>query len=419
MTLGRDGSLRVLVLSRNYPNNVTELLGVWVRSLVRQSATFCQVKVVSPVPYCPRVPGFPEQYARFRRVERRRWDGGIESFHPRFISGPGYSTHTIESLLYLAAIRPTVEAVRREFPFDLIHAHFTYPDGVVAAHLARRYGIPVVITEHSPWSPWMDEYPIVRPRAIRAAKQSACHIAVSESVRRTVEHFAGKMENLAVIPCGVDGSVFTLPPDAQPRDPDQILFVGAIRRVKGVDILLRAVRILADRGRPTRLIVVGEAFYDSYRQEELRVKKMVGDLDIGDRVRFVGGQLPPDLVRSMQKSAALVLPSRAESLGMVLVEALACGTPVVATRCGGPEEIVNDRVGLLVPPEDPEALARGIEHVLDRRHTYDPVRLRAHALEKFGLEGVGERLKHVYQEAVRRHQERGEAKIVDAAGVAG
>ena len=413
VTPWRDRSLRVLVLSRNYPNNVTELLGLWVRGLVRESAKFCQVKVISPVPYCPLFPGLPEKYARFRRVERRQWDSGIESFHPRFISGPGYSTHTIEWLLHLAAIRSTVDALHRKFPFDLIHAHVTYPDGVVAAHVAGRYGLPVVITEHNPWSPWMDEYPSVRRRAIWAAKQTACQIAVSESVRRTVEQFAGKMENLVVIPCGVDGSVFTLPSDGQARDPNQILFVGAIRPVKGVDILLRALRILADRGRQTRLILVGEAYYGSYRQEELRVKKMVGDLDVGDRVQFVGKQLPPDLVRSVQKSAALVLPSRAESLGMVLVEALACGTPVVATRCGGPEEIVNDRVGLLVSPEDPEALARGIEHVLDRRHTYDPVRLRAHALEKFGLESVGERLKHVYQEAMRRHQQGGEAKSVD------
>jgi glycosyltransferase involved in cell wall biosynthesis len=255
----------------------------------------------------------------------------------------------------------------------------------------------------------MSTYHGVRRRAIRAARQSASFIVVSEYVRRTVEQFAGNLDNLVVIPCSVDGSEFTLRDQARRRDPNQILFVGAIRPVKGVDVLLRAVRLLADRGHQTHLVLVGEAYYGSYQKEEHQLKRMVIDLGLADRVRFVGKQVPPTLVHSMQESAALVLPSRAESLGMVLVEALACGTPVVATRCGGPEEVVNDRVGVLVPPEDPEALASGIEHVLDNGSGYDPVQLRAHALERFGAESVGERLRQVYEDAVRLHGERGEA----------
>lgn len=402
-------TLRLLVLSRAYPNNVTELMGLWVQGLVRQCAQTCQIKVISPSPYCPPLPHLPENYARFRRVVRHRWDGPVEVFHPRFVLGPGYSTHNFEWLLYYAGIHRTVARLRRNFPFDLIHAHFTYPDGIVAAHLGRRYRVPVVITEQNPWGPWMDEYPKVRDRAIWAARQSACHIAISQSVRSTIEHFAGKMENLIVIPDGVNSSEFSMPADQNGRIPDQIVFVGAVRPVKGVDVLLRAMRILEDSGRRVNLVLVGEAFFGAYRQEELRLQRMVVELDLQDRVRFAGKQPLPELVRYMQQSAALVLPSRAESLGMVLVEALACGTPVVATRCGGPEDIVNDRVGVLVPPEDPGALARGIERVLDHRTDYDPATLRAHALENFGLESVGTRLTHVYQQAIEGYKERGKA----------
>ena len=94
-------------------------------------------------------------------------------------------------------------------------------------------------------------------------------------------------------------------------------------------------------------------------------------------------------------------PSRRESLGMVLAEALACGTPVVATRAGGPEDIVTPDVGVLVPTEDPEALAAGIADVLDTRQRFDPVRLREHALERFGLEAVHRQVAALYAEAVR------------------
>jgi len=394
--------LRVLVLSRSYPNNITELLGLWVQGLVRQSAQFCELKVVSPVPYCPPFPSMPENYARFRRVVRRRWDDGVEILHPRFLVGPGYSTHQIEWLLYDAAIRKSVASMRQNFPFELIHAHFTYPDGVVAARLGRRYGVPVVITEQNPWRPWMDLYPSVRRRAIWAARQSAAQIAISQAVRETIERYTGHLPQLTVIPDGVDGAVFRLPEDGAKRSRDQILFVGAIRPVKGVDVLLQAVRVLASRGRNVNLLLIGEAYYGRYRQEELRLRKLTGELNLQDRVRFAGKQPFPELVRQMQQSAALILPSRAESLGMVLVEALACGTPVVATRCGGPEDIVNEQVGTLVPPENPEALANGIEYVLNQQADYDPVKLRAHALENFGLELVGRRLADVYHEAVWR-----------------
>ncbi len=393
--------LRVLVLSRNYPNNIMQVLGLWVRNVVRESAKFCELKVVSPVPYSPPLPGLAENYARFRRIERRRWDGRIESIYPRMLVGPGRTTFPYEWRLYLRAVGSTVRALRREFPFDVIHAHFTYPDGVAAASLGQRWGVPVVITEHNSWLPWMNEFPGVRVRSIAAVKQSACLIAVSESVRNTVAHVVGSgNHNLSVISDGVDPAEFTLPDPSHRRDPHQLLFVGAIRPIKGLDVLLRALRVLADRGRKERLLVVGEAFYGAYHQEEVRLKRLVQDLGIADRVQFVGKQLPPQLALTMGRSAVLVLPSRIEAFGLVLVEALACGTPVVATRSGGPEEIVNGRVGVLVPPEDPEALASGIEQVLDRRDSFDPRELRAHALEKFGIESVGERLKRVYQDAV-------------------
>lgn len=395
----RADAPRVLVLSRNYPNNVTDVLGLWVRSLTRHAARFCHVKVVAPVPYCPPLPGVPENYARFRRVGWRESDDGVECLHPRFILGPGYSTYTVEWRLYLAGIQATVDGMRRDFPFDLIHAHFTYPDGVVATKLAERYGVPVVITEHNLWTPWMADYPSVQRRAVAAAKKSGCFIAVSESVRRSVEHFAGPIPQTVVIPCAIDGAEFTLTPDAR-HVPNRILFVGATRPIKGVDILLHALRRLVDAGRQVTLMIVGEAFYSSYQREEARLRKLVVDLGLVDRVQFTGKQRPPELVRTMQSSAALVLPSRAESLGMVLIEALACGTPVVATRCGGPEEIVNDRVGVLVPIEDPGALACGIAQVLDRRSAFDPRELRAHAITNFGLDAIGRRLEEVYVDAV-------------------
>jgi len=322
-------------------------------------------------------------------------------------------------MLYYAAIRRSVDALRREFPFDLIHAHFTYPDGVVATRLGQRYRVPVIVTEHIPWDVWVGKYPKVLRRATQTVGQCAYHISVSQSVRRTVEQCTGTRENLVVVPNGVDGSLFAPAGSGPRRIRNQLLFAGAVRPIKGVDLLLRSLRLLADRGYDARLLLVGEAFYGSYKKEEVRLQQMTRDLGLQDRVNFAGKKSPSELAAHMRESALLVLPSRAESFGMVLVEALACGTPVVATRCGGPEDIVTSQVGVLVPPEDPAALAQGIRHVLDHGANYDPARLRAHAVENFGLEPVGNRIAQLYREAVRSFHGQSGANVAEGASLAG
>jgi glycosyltransferase involved in cell wall biosynthesis len=314
--------------------------------------------------------------------------------------GLGYSLHNFESATYHLAVRRLVGRLRRRFPFDLVHAHFAYPDGVVAARIARRYGVPLVITEQVPWRPWMDDYPLVRRQGLQAVRESAFLIAISRSVRDSITHFTGNLPNLRIIPDGVDGSIFQSAPAGVRVLPNQVLFVGVARPLKGVDILLRAMRLLVNRGSPAKLLLVGGSFYQAYRREYERLQRLAQELDLTSYVNFAGEKPLPELVRHMQESAVLVLPSRAESFGAVLVEALACGTPVVATRCGGPEDIVTDDVGILVPPENPEALAAAIQRVLSQRNRYDPARLRAYALERFSWDRIAQQTVQLYHQAV-------------------
>src|SRR5262249_1769382 len=160
---------------------------------------------------------------------------------------------------YYIAILRLVARLRKDFPFDLIHAHYSYPDGWVAARLGRRFGLPVIITEQNPWKPWMEDYPLVRKQAIWAARQCDFHIAISKVVRDEIADFVDQSEKLRVIPDGIDTSVFAPPSAATRIRKKQILFVGIIRPVKGVDILLKALRLLANRGRQEKLVFIGES----------------------------------------------------------------------------------------------------------------------------------------------------------------
>ncbi len=394
--------LKVLVLSRNYPNDVMPVMGLWVEGLVRYCAGLCDIRVVAPVPYCPPFPGLSESYTRFRRIPPRETRQGVDILHPRFLLPPGYAFHGLESIPYYWSAAGCIDRLRRDFDFDIIHAHFSFPDGCVAARLGRRYGVPVIITEQAPWRPWMDDYKLARRQALWAACRSAFHIAISRSVRDEIVHFAGHSDRLRVIPDGVDTSVFTLPRNGIRRLSNRILFVGVVRPAKGVDVLLRALRLLNDRGRVVELAMVGDPYYQAYRKEYDRLRRLVSELGLDAQVEFAGRKSEDELVRYMQESALLVLPSRKESLGMVLAEAISCGTPVVATRCGGPEDIVNDQVGVLVPTENPEALADGIAHVLDRRAQYDPEHLHRYIEENFSWESVARRVMPLYTEAVSR-----------------
>lgn len=388
----------MLVLSRAYPNEVLPTLGLWVEQPTVRLAETCDVRVVSPVPWCPPLPeaGPLAQYARFRRVSRSEHRNGIEVQHPRFVVGPGTSLYPLEARAYDLGVRRTVERLHRERPFDLIHAHFIYPDGVVAHRLSQRLEIPFVVSEHAPWTGWLDRRGVAR-QALPAARAAAAILAVSTSVERSIRSYAGNQPRVEVVPVGVDGGRFRLRPDLE-RRADQILFVGFLNYVKGVDVLLRAVRLLADHGLPGRVLFVGGSFYRNTRLQEEKLRALAARLELGDRVAFLGRRLPGEVAALMAESAVVVLPSRAESFGAVLVEALACGTPVVATRCGGPEDIVTPDVGVLVPVDDVQALANALTAVLDDGERYRPESLRESAVRDFGWPSLVERILDVYED---------------------
>lgn len=387
---------RILVLARSYPNNLLPELGLWVKQLVHHCTGSCELKVISPVPYFPAVKGV-EKYSRFRNIVRHSVEDGVEVYHPRFLVGLGRSLYLTEAFSYYLGVRKTIDKLHRESAFDLIHAHFTFPDGVVAAWIGRYYKIPVIITEHAPWKPnWMDKNALVRWQALWAARKSAYLIAVSNSVKDTIVHFTGEPEKVRIIPIGVDRSIFIAPRNGDRPGKNQILYVGFINFNKGIDILLKAFKSILKKRPDTKLVMVGGGFYNDTMKQEKRLCAMAKNMGLDGQVKFTGIKSPVEVAQYMRESALLVLPSRAESFGAVIVEALASGIPVVGTRCGGPEDIINEEVGVLVPKEDDNALAAGIESVLDNRHNYDPARLRAYALEEFGWDSVARRTIDLY-----------------------
>lgn len=388
---GESRRARVLVLSRNYPSVRWPGRGLWARRLVEAGADCAEPTVIAPVPWALPWAGHPRGAA----MPERHVAGALgDVWHPRTPAGLTYYSHAFDADLELPILRRIATRLHGERPFDLIHAHFMYPDGVVASRLGRELGIPVITTEHTYWRVWKAQRGRVW-RQVRAALEGVHTVtAVSEVLRREIEELTDGAVRTAVLPNLVEEELFR--PTGMHWEEDHLLFVGLIRRVKGLDLLLRAVAALA-RSRPRiRLTVVSSAYLQAYRTEELEARRLASALGIADRVSWVGERTPAEVADAMRRAAVVVVPSRRETFCSVAVEALACGTPVVATRCGGPEEVMPSDSGCLVPVDDLDALVAGIDGVLRRRARFDPLTLRAGVVSRFGRAAIAGRIRALY-----------------------
>jgi glycosyltransferase involved in cell wall biosynthesis len=193
-----------------------------------------------------------------------------------------------------------------------------------------------------------------------------------------------------VVPNTVDTSVFE--PPAQPRGgTGRLLCVGALAEKKGHVHLLEALALVR-RERDVTLEIVG----DGELREEL--ERLTKELGLGGVVRFHGALSREEVAELMRACDLFVLPSLFENLPVVLIEAMASGLPAVATRVGGVPELVDGQAGLLVPPEDPEALARAIAEALESRERFDPEALAQTARERYGYEAFAAAWTAIYDE---------------------
>jgi glycosyltransferase involved in cell wall biosynthesis len=264
--------------------------------------------------------------------------------------------------------------------------------------LARLLDIPAVTTEHTLWHPWLDKNPSVRRQVREVLPHIQIVSVVSKTVEQSVLRFLEDGSKIETLPNVVD-SAFRLRASDEPWNPDQLLFVGVVRKVKGLDVLVRALARLVDDRPQLRLRVIGEPFYKGYRRDEEEVRGLIADLGLKERIEFSGYAAPEAVARAMRGSALLVVPSRRESFSAVTMEAIASGTPVVATSCGGPEEIVSQDTGRIVPVEDDVALAMAIEEVLEARSSFDGERMRAEIMLRFGTDQVAARIHGIYTRA--------------------
>jgi glycosyltransferase involved in cell wall biosynthesis len=368
--------MKVLVFTSLYPNNVWPNHGVFIKERMAQFAKLdgCEIKVVAPVPYFPASVKSNWRW-KFSQVAHREIRDGIEVYHPRYLMPPKLGM-TFYGLLMFAAVLRTIVKIRRTFDFDLIDAHYIYPDGFAAVLLGFVFKKPVVVSARGSDISQYSDIPIIRQFLRYTLRKATKIIAVCQALRNAMISLGIPASKIIVVPNGVDQDKFYRIPRAEarrrvglPEGKRIILSVGNLIPRKGFDLLIKSVDITMNGSdhQQLQLIIIGEG---PARQELGNLAVSIGRKDA---ISFAGAIPHNELYLWYSAADCFSLASDREGWPNVILESLACGTPVVATDIWGvPEVISTGSVGILTRRTE-YAIAEGISVALRKQWSVDEI----------------------------------------------
>lgn len=354
--------MRILTFSSLYPSAAMPSRGVFVENRLRHLLADGDIesRVVSPIPWFPFAGRWSADHAAFGRVPRAERRHDIAIAYPRYLNLPKVGM-TAQPFLMAAAARPVLRRLIDDgYDFDLIDAHYFYPDGVAAALLARWFNKPLVITARGTDINLIPRYALPRRLIQWAGRRADAMITVCQALNDSLVALGMAPDKVTTLRNGVDLATFRPPADRDGlrRSLDLqgtvILSVGYLIERKGHDLVIRALAGLPDAS----LLIVGDG------PQRAALQALAAQLGVADRVRFTGALPHAELPRYYGAADVMVLASSREGWANVLLESMACGTPVVATRVWGTPEVVAVPAAGRLAERSPESLRDGIRALL-------------------------------------------------------
>jgi teichuronic acid biosynthesis glycosyltransferase TuaC len=354
--------LKILTFSSLYPNAQQTSHGIFVENRLRELLAFApdiSVQVVAPVPWFPfRGPMFGS-YAKFADIAAHEQRHDIDVWHPRYPVIPKVGMRIAPWLMYRAVRSEVRRLCDAGFDFDLIDAHYFYPDGVAAMHLAAEFGRPFVVTGRGTDLNLIPRYAGPRRQIVEVTRKAAHLITVAAALKGYLRDLGVPEGCVTVLRNGVDLRFFH-PATARAALREQLgvggritlLSVGHLIERKGHHLVIEAMRDLPQMD----LVIAGDG------PDEGALRDLVAQLSLHDRVRFAGRLSQERLREHYQAADALVLASSREGWANVLLESMACGTPVVATPVDGtPEVVAAADAGRLTRERSPAAIVAALQ----------------------------------------------------------
>jgi len=350
--------IKTLLLSSLYPSAVRPIHGIFVETRLREllKTGEMQTKVVAPVPWFPLKGKRYGEYGLFAATPKFEHRNGVDVYHPRYFLPPKVGMNIAPYTMAMAALPVARKLMRDGFDFDLIDAHYYYPDGVAAGILARKLGKAFVVTARGTDLNLIPEYAYPRKLILATAQQAGASIGVCKALMDSLQALGADPAKLHTLRNGVDLERFVPEPRAAarqklglPLNHKLLLSVGHLIERKGHYVAIDALPLLpAD----VRLLIAGGG------SERAALQKQAEKLGVANRVQFVGVVPQTDLKWWYSAADALTLCSSREGWANVLLEAMACGTPVIATNIWGTPEVVSTpNAGVLMSARSGQGLA--------------------------------------------------------------
>lgn len=353
--------MKLLTFSSLFPNAVRPSHGIFVETRLRYllASGKAESRVVAPVPWFPfKHPRFGD-YAAFAEVPAEEERYGIHVRHPRYLLLPKIGMNSAPALM-AACVKPVIGRMLDEgYDFDIIDAHYFYPDGVAAVKLGKYFNKPVVITARGTDINLIPQYKQPRDMILWAANNADGIITVCQALKDEMVGLGVAPDRITPLRNGVDLERFAPMDRAQARaelgiEGFTLISVGGLDPRKAHDLTIRALTLLPD----VKLLIAGRG------PELKRLEALAAEVKVQDRVTFLGSVAQPELKKYYNAADAMVLASSREGWANVLLESMACGTPVVASNVWGTPEVVGaPEAGVLMEDRTFEKLAEGVKRL--------------------------------------------------------
>ena len=397
--------MKVLVLSHMYPSKFNEMNGIFVHEQVKAlTAKGVEVQVISPVLWAP----FPINYLspkwkNYSKIPKKTIYEGINIWHPRYLAFPRSWFFASSGQRMYLGIKDLVAKIYQEFQFDLIHAHVALPDGFAAIRVSEICNRPFIVTVHG-----QDlQITLYRGKGCKKAlykvfKKARRVITVSNKLKKIAQNNIGFDEKIIVIGNGVSLN-------NQIKDKNRIktksylnqktiLSASNLITLKGIDLNLKAFALLINKYSDLKYQIIGDG------PEKNRLRKLAADLGINNRVEFLGRLAHKEVLKYMAKADIFSLPSWNEGFGVVYIEAMVQGKPVMGCKGEGIEDFVeHGKTGMLVEPKDVDSLVQTIDYLLSNPDEARAMgeRARKLVLENYTWGKNAEKTIEVYKEVIK------------------